>query len=504
VRLNLPVTNIERHLKHGEYIVSKTDLKGRIAYVNGPFMEISGFSEEELLGQSHNIVRHPDMPSEAYADLWNTLRSGKPWQGIVKNRCKNGDHYWVEANANPIWENGRIIGYMSLRSKATRAQIETAERFYRQFRDGTARGVKIKGGAVVQKGLLGWITSLGNLSIKSRMLIACALLVAIIFGLTFEAERNIRIGLVGTGLMITVFIWWMLVYKILRPLNEAVRDCQMVASGDLRLQAVDNWHNEIGHLSHAIYTMSGNVASIVSDVRNNAIVLSTSSAQVEATAHSLSQATSEQAASVEETSSSVEQMSASINENSENAKVTDRIAAKAASQAMEGGDAVKQTVAAMKQIAGKISIVDDIAYQTNLLALNAAIEAARAGEYGKGFAVVAAEVRKLAERSQLAAHEIGELAGNSVSQAELTGKLLDSMVPAINKTSELVQQIATSSQEQSEGVSQVNTTMNQLSMITQQNAASSEELAATAENMSEQAVRLQKMMAFFKQTTTAN
>jgi len=191
-------------------------------------------------------------------------------------------------------------------------------------------------------------------------------------------------------------------------------------------------------------------------------------------------------------------MTASISQNTENAKVTDSMAGKAAKQATEGGEAVVSTVEAMKKIAGKISIVDDIAYQTNLLALNAAIEAARAGEHGKGFAVVAAEVRKLAERSQVAAQEIGELAGSSVGLAEKAGKLLDEMVPSINKTSELVQEIAAASSEQSSGVAQINGAMGQLNQTTQQNASASEELAATAEEMSSQTEQLQNVMTFFK------
>ncbi|OCX17466.1 HAMP domain-containing methyl-accepting chemotaxis protein [Pseudomonas graminis] len=221
------------------------------------------------------------------------------------------------------------------------------------------------------------------------------------------------------------------------------------------------------------------------------------SEQVSATAQSMSQATSEQAASVEETSASIEQMSASINQNTENAKVTDGMASKAAKEATEGGDSVQQTVVAMKKIAQRISIIDDIAYQTNLLALNAAIEAARAGEHGKGFAVVAAEVRKLAERSQVAAQEIGELSSSSVDMAEKAGKLLGEMVPSINKTSDLVQEISAASEEQAAGVAQINTAMTQLNQVTQQNASSSEELAATAEEMSSQAEQLQQAMSFF-------
>jgi methyl-accepting chemotaxis protein len=191
-------------------------------------------------------------------------------------------------------------------------------------------------------------------------------------------------------------------------------------------------------------------------------------------------------------------MSASINQNTENARTTDDMAATSSKEASEGNVAVKETVEAMKQIAAKIGIIDDIAYQTNLLALNAAIEAARAGEQGRGFAVVATEVRKLAERSQVAAQEIGRLAGSSVEMAERAGNLLDAVVPSIRKTSDLVQEIAAASDEQSTGVSQINGAMSQLTQATQQNASASEELAATAEEMGGQAGVLQDLMGFFK------
>jgi aerotaxis receptor len=510
MRVNNPVTNVERQLQDGEYIVSKTDVKGRITYVNSPFIEISGFTTEELIGKAHNIVRHPDMPPAAYADLWRTLQNGKPWQGMVKNRCKNGDHYWVQANANPIWEKGRIAGFMSLRTKPSRAQVEEAERIYRLMREGRATGLTVRQGKVVRAGALGYLARMTRLSIGQRIagisalagisLAGHGLLIVspASFGENVAWLRNALNIMTPVSLLLIAWLPWFIRKALLLPLEDSVRNCQQIAAGSLDMGSAVNADNETGRLKHAIRTMTGNLASIVNDVRAAATHLSDAAGEVKSTSDSLSKATNDQSASVEQTSASIEQMSASINQNTDNAKVTDSMASQAAKQATEGGQAVKDTVVAMKSIAGKIGIIDDIAYQTNLLALNAAIEAARAGEHGKGFAVVAAEVRKLAERSQVAAQEIGELASGSVGKAESAGKLLDEMVPSISKTSDLVQEIAAASTEQSSGVGQINTAMNQLNQITQQNASASEELAATAEEMSGQAMELQELMAFFK------
>lgn len=285
--------------------------------------------------------------------------------------------------------------------------------------------------------------------------------------------------------------------SIVAPLSEAMDVMMALASGDLTRSVKGDYQGSLQELKNAVNDTVSKLSQIIGEVRSSADSLSSASEEISATAQSISQSASMQAASVEETSASMEQMSASISQNTENAKVTDGMAGKASKEASEGGQAVKDTVSAMKTIAEKIGIVDSIAYQTNLLALNAAIEAARAGEHGKGFAVVAAEVRKLAERSQIAAQEIGQVAKNSVALAERAGNLLDEIVPSITKTSDLVQEISAASEEQSIGSEQINTAMSQMSQITQQNASASEELAATAEEMSSQAEQLQELMGFF-------
>jgi len=314
----------------------------------------------------------------------------------------------------------------------------------------------------------------------------------------YSAAQIAVIVLLSVSILIGLGLAFVLARSITGAIREAMAAATSLADGDLTVKVESRGRDEIGQMMDTMQRMVTKLSQVISEVRSGADNLASASEEVSATSQSLSQASSEQASSVEETSASMEQMTASISQNTENASITDGMASKAAKEAVEGGEAVGQTVTAMKSIAEKISIIDDIAYQTNLLALNAAIEAARAGEHGKGFAVVAAEVRKLAERSQVAAREIGEVAGSSVELAERAGRLLTEMVPSIQKTSDLVQEIAAASSEQSSGVEQINGAMEQLNQITQQNASASEELAATSEEMSSQAEQLQQAMAFFR------
>ncbi|WP_437915166.1 CHASE3 domain-containing protein [Sorangium sp. So ce302] len=285
---------------------------------------------------------------------------------------------------------------------------------------------------------------------------------------------------------------------ILLPLTQAVSIHQRIAGGDFTGHVTVKSSDEFGQMLGAVKAMSERLAGLIGEVRSGAVSVSSVSVQLSATAQSLSQGTSEQAASVEETMTSLQQLSGTIAKNAANCKQVEETAHRRTRDAEQSGQAVRETVEAMKAITQRIVIIEEIAYQTNLLALNAAIEAARAGEHGKGFAVVATEVRRLAERSRDSAKEIGSFAASSIVVAERSGQLIAELVPSIRETAELVQGVAVASKEQSNGVAQISGAVELIEQATQRNAAISEELASTAAELSAQAEQLQNVMASFR------
>jgi methyl-accepting chemotaxis protein len=281
------------------------------------------------------------------------------------------------------------------------------------------------------------------------------------------------------------------------PLAEVVSAAERVARGDLRVVLAQTRSDELGRLQGAISEMLGSLTRVIGEMRSGAGALSSAAAQVSSTSQSLSQGTSEQAAAVEQVSSSLEEFTSGINQNAENAKRMEKMALASAKDAGDAGGVVKDSVGAMNAIASRIGLIEEIAYQTNLLALNAAIEAARAGEHGRGFSVVATEVRKLAERSQVAAKEIRGVASSSVEVASRAGERLAELVPSIQRATDFTQEVAAASTEQAAGVAQMNRSMAQVDQITQRTATASEELAAAAEEMSAQAEGLRQLSDFF-------
>ena len=519
MRNNQPVTNREVEVLEDQAIVSKTDLDGKITYVNPHFTQISGFSEDELLGAPQNIVRHPDMPAEAFADLWSSIKAGTPWTGIVKNRCKNGDHYWVRANITPIRENGRTIGYMSVRTRAERHQIARAEEAYRAIRTEANHGIRIKNGQVIRPGVGTLLSRLSHVSLGFRIWAATSvvnLLQIIVCGaalLSGTSANNYGIfAATFVGLMINVFLWYTLRVSVLQPLGRALQGARAIAAGDLSGTFETEATDEVGQLLRALEQMNSNLIATIRDVRVNVETMAVATRQIAAGNADLSGRTEAQAASLEETASSVEQFSSTVKQNADNSEQANRLAQNASSVALQGGEIVADVIATMDEINNSsrkivdiIGLIEGIAFQTNILALNAAVEAARAGEQGRGFAVVAGEVRNLAQRSATAAKDIKNLIDVSVgkvsagmAQVDRAGATMKEVVASVQQVTAIMKEISVASHEQSIGVDQVNSAIAHMDQVTQQNAALVEEAAAATASLALEAGGLTQAVSLFK------
>ena len=500
-------------------IVSKTDLQGNITYVNPYFIEISGFTEQELMGAPQNIVRHPDMPAEAFADLWASVKSGTPWTGLVKNRCKNGAYYWVRANVTPIKENGNIIGYMSVRTKPEAGQVETADRAYQAIREKTAHGLVIKNGQLVNTGLAHLVTNLSHMSLSMRIWLSTSvvnvlLLAVCLTTLFWTGGKEINYAIFSAtliGFLINVFLWYTLRSSVLQPLGKAIEGARAIAAGDLSGRFDTGSTDEVGQLLRALQQMNSNLIATIRDVRVNVETMAVATRQIAAGNMDLSGRTESQAASLEETASSIDEFSSTVKQNADNSIQANTLAMAASKVAVEGGEIVAEVITTMsdinassKKIVDIIGLIEGIAFQTNILALNAAVEAARAGEQGRGFAVVAGEVRNLAQRSSLAAKEIKQLIDVSVSkvgagmvQVSRAGSTMEQVVHSVQQVTEIMQEISLASREQSIGVDQVNQAIAHMDQVTQQNAALVEEAAAAATSLAAEADHLKQAVSLF-------
>ncbi|WP_295400438.1 PAS domain-containing methyl-accepting chemotaxis protein [uncultured Thiocystis sp.] len=518
MKMNLPVTNREHDYAASLVIVSTTDIKGTITYCNKPFIDISGFREDELLGVNHNVVRHPDMPAAAFKDLWSTVKKGKPWRGIVKNRCKNGNHYWVDAYVTPVYEGETLVGYQSVRTKPTRDQIDKAERLYAKVRERKLEDLPKR--LIPEFGHRTWITA-------AFALIGLGAVIAGWFGSLW-----IGLGALAVGLILAQVS----TRTIFSPIRESVAAAKKIAAGDLNFPIHVARNNETAEILQAIKMLQSRLATVIGNIQESASGVAESVGQLALASNATHRLMGQQHQETDMVATAMNEMSATVAEVANNTTAAADAAHQASADAQAGRAIVRESVNGIQQLAegvseaaeaigrlgdeseniGKIlDVIRSIAGQTNLLALNAAIEAARAGEAGRGFAVVADEVRALAQRTQDATQEIqsmiqrlqegsrsavavmkrgSEQAERSVLSASETDRSLDSITQSVDRINDMNAQIATAAEEQSAVVEEMNRNVESIRHLSMQTLESTDTVVSATGHLEDLAGRLASLV----------
>ena len=464
MKKNFPVTNVETLLPEGEFIYSRTDLKGVIVEANEAFAQVSGFEREEMLGQAHNLVRHPDMPEAAFADLWRDLQAGRPWRGLVKNRRRDGGYYWVVANVSPVRENGQVVGYQSVRARPSRDEVAAAESAYRRLREGD-RSLFVKHGRILDR-RPAWVDVF--LSLRTQMVVMGlgALLQGVLF-LLLQASGSSLLGTVlGAVSVVSILYGLYFLFVFSARVNDHLSKFAdwldlLLVTGDLRTRFDLPRRDVIGTIARRADKFVSTVQATVQGMADIASQVDKASTEVNQGIEAVNQAALKQSEATASAAAGVEEVTVSISEVAAHALNTHAAAERAGALSQEGAALSAKATATVLSLADTVGmsatqvetlgersaeisrivgVIKEIADQTNLLALNAAIEAARAGETGRGFAVVADEVRKLAERTTAATQEIGGMIAAIQSDTQTAVSGMRSGAAQVKEGVQLVQE----------------------------------------------------------------